>query len=155
MKEYYYYFFHHIQSLQLVVSFTAMVNANSTYEVKPEFDKWRRRLSQLERWYDLAIRPSMEDCHPDDKDLLNHKVDDMDELKRRCISVRKEMNRNLVPHLGNYESHLNPRKSRIPEAGQGLFYDPKESCLDDANSIPPNTELCYYWGHLHNFQSSR
>lgn len=127
----------------------------STVKMKPEFDKWRRRLTQLERWHDLAIRPSMEDCHPDDKDLLKLEIDDIAELKRRCISVRKEMNRNLVPHLGNYELSLHPRRSQIPEAGQGLFYEPTEICPSDDMSIPPNTELCYYWGHLHNFQSSR
>ena len=43
------------------------------------------------------------------------------------------------------------KQSSIPEAGLGLFYEPKTA----DSMIPKGTTICYYTGHIHNFQSSR
>ena len=44
---------------------------------------------------ELAVRPTKEECHSEDHDLLEREVDDPDELTRRCLAVRQFMNKRL------------------------------------------------------------
>mmetsp|Transcript_2747 Transcript_2747/g.6435 ORF Transcript_2747/g.6435 Transcript_2747/m.6435 type:complete len:230 (+) Transcript_2747:213-902(+) len=120
------------------------------FERSETFEKLWFRLEALEKWNELAIRPSTLDCHPDDASLLEQEVDDLQELQRRCSLVRQEMNDNLPPVEKALDEYLIPKPSSIPDAGLGLFYT-----TTDPNPIQPGTTLCYYTGHLHNFKSSR
>jgi hypothetical protein len=119
-------------------------------KLDPEHRAEGRRLCQLERWRELAIRPTREECHEDDIDLLEQEVDDCKELERRCTHARKSMNDNL-PDMDEYrDQELYPRPSTIPDAGLGLFYEPPH-----AQPIPVGETLCFYWGHIHSFRSAR
>ena len=54
------------------------------FERSKIFENLWFRLEALEKWNELAIRPSPSDCHPSDVDLLEQEVDDLAELQRRC-----------------------------------------------------------------------
>ena len=121
-----------------------------------EFERLWFRLQRLERWKELAIRPSPYDCDPEDMMLLQKDVDDVPELQERCINVRRQMNDNLPPiEQATMEKHLVPKTSTISGAGLGLFYMPPQSSSNGTVVIPPGTVLCYYTGHIHNFHSAK
>ena len=122
------------------------------FERSREFERLWFRLQRLETWKELAIRPSPFDCDPEDMILLEKDVDDVPELQERCITVRHKMNDKLPPIEQAMDRHLVPKTSTIPGAGLGLFYIPQSS---SDTIIPAGTILCYYTGHIHNFQSSR
>jgi hypothetical protein len=116
-----------------------------------KFERHFRRLEALERWRELAVRPSPEDCHPDEQSLLYKDIDDCVELGRRCDHVRTLMNDNLPRIQEALDEELVAKTSAIPDAGLGLFYEPARQ----DKPIPAGTILCYYTGHMHNFQSAR
>ena len=119
------------------------------------FDLLLRRLQALERWRELAIRPSPDDCRPEDLDLLEAEQDDCRALAQRCRQARDQLNQNLPRRMytGNYENDLRPRPSSIPGAGLGLFYEPISPNAEC--SISKGSLLCYYYGHLHDFHSAK
>jgi SET domain len=104
-----------------------------------------RRLAYLEQWRELAIRPS--DPFPDDHDLLCNPDDDMQELKRRCLDVRHQANSSLPVQNGPYDDCLEPKLSKIPGAGFGLF-------VTTQRRFNVGEILCYYYGHVHNYHSA-
>jgi hypothetical protein len=56
------------------------------------------------------------------------------------------------------DRHLIARKSSIPDAGLGLFFDPEEASNDnedETSNIEAGTILCYYTGHIHNYHSAK
>ena len=114
------------------------------------FIQWKRRLDYLESWKELGIRPSPNECHADECDLLNHEVDDVKQLHERCLNVRQEMNQHLPPHDLARDDELVVQLSGIRNAGQGLFVTE-----DLSEPITCGQVLCYYTGHLHNYHSSR
>lgn len=118
-----------------------------------EFEQLRSRLDYLELWKELAVRPMIDECHEDDKDLLSNDDDDLKLLSERCLAVRRLLNDSLPPHDLALDNHLKIRDSTIPNAGKGLFFCPStqvtNSMLSD-NIIPFNTVICYYTGHIHN-----
>ena len=112
------------------------------------------RLETLERWRELAIRPSIASCHEDDRLLLDDAIDNLKELEDRSYRVRSLMNSFLPIFQAPFEENLVVARSQIPAAGSGLFYKP--SAARDCNRpIPSGEILCYYYGHIHNYQSSR
>ena len=115
------------------------------------FESLFHRLEYLEKWKELAIRP--DSCDPEDADLLEADVDDLVKLQERCWAVRKAMNRALPPiETTEWEDSLVAKTSTIPNTGLGLFYEPGNG---KTIAIPSDTTICYYTGHLHNFQSAR
>ena len=128
---------------------------NSSYfkgfKSSANFERLFRRLEALERWRELAVRPSPEDCDPEEQILLEEEFDDCVELGRRCDHVRTLMNDNLPPIQEALDEILVAKTSAIPDAGLGLFYEPGQ----EDKSIPAGTILCYYTGQIHNFQSAR
>jgi len=108
---------------------------------------------KLERWRELAIRPSEDSCDEDDKSLLMDEFDNLPKLERKCFNVRKRMNDNLPVMIScsSVEDDLVATQSQIPNAGLGLFYQPNSS----ETTIPVGKTLCYYYGHIHNFHSSK
>mmetsp|Transcript_3543 Transcript_3543/g.5187 ORF Transcript_3543/g.5187 Transcript_3543/m.5187 type:complete len:275 (-) Transcript_3543:279-1103(-) len=147
---------------------TTTITTTTTPSSSSLFTIIHKRLQQLEKWYELAIRPSsIDQCHPEDRDLFRMEQDDCKKLAQRCLEVRTEMNDNLPVHETQWESSLRPRVSRIPNAGKGLFYDDFTSIIgieatDDRGGggdsgsqeiIPKGSTICYYYGHIHNFQS--
>jgi hypothetical protein len=117
-----------------------------------EFEIHWQRLQTLQRWYELAVRPSVQDCLADDLDLLTLEVDDCEGLRRRCITAREQLNQHLRPaEITEYTDCLVARTSSIPSAGLGLFYESN----DEKSAIPAGATLCYYTGHIHNIHSSR
>jgi hypothetical protein len=121
------------------------------FERSQKFEDLWRRLEQLEKWKELAIRPEPIECDPDDLIFLEKDVDDVAELQKRCETVRRLMNEILPPIEKRLDDDLIPKSSNIPNAGLGLFYQPSSS----SNPISKGTILCYYTGHIHNFQSAR
>ena len=79
---------------------------------------------------------------------MEREVDDPDELTRRCLAVRRLMNKRLPPHELCLDEWLNPQPSTIPNAGLGLFYATSAERIVEEGEI-----LCYYCGHIHNFLS--
>jgi hypothetical protein len=120
----------------------------------PSFLENLDRLEKLELWRELAIRPSQEDCHDEDRILLVHQVDDIHELERRSLRVRELMNNHLPLFQTPLEEHLVASPSQIPQAGYGLFYQP-DGMPNNNQAIPVGVTLCYYYGHIHNVQSAR
>jgi hypothetical protein len=120
------------------------------FERSETFERLFQRLETLETWRELAIRPTLKDCDPEDQDLLTHEFDDVNELKHRCYQTRLKMNAVLPPVeiIPKWDKYLLPRQSTIPEAGIGLFYEGSET-------IPEGTIICYYTGHLLDFRMSR
>jgi hypothetical protein len=117
-----------------------------------EFQRLSSRLEMLERWRELAIRPDKKEDWMEDSDLFNREIDDCQELMRRCLEVRAQMNENLPPVEKARDEDLVPRESGIPEAGLGLFCEPSRKPIDP---IPAGETLCYYTGHLHNYHSAK
>jgi hypothetical protein len=122
-----------------------------------------RRLAYLEQWRELAIRPSMDKAFPEDHDLLVVRSrgdgsaeedeedvveDDLPELTRRCLDVRRRSNALLPPPpKGPHDAFLEVRASHIPGAGLGLFVGTQRGWT--AGEI-----ICYYYGHIHTYQSA-
>lgn len=132
------------------------------FERSPQFEHFFHRLQVLERWMELAIRPSsLKDCDPEDYDLYLQPMDNVKALQARCLQVRQQMNhpnhfpKSIQHSPGNWEQHLVPQTSTLPNAGLGLFYQPNSRHNNDATSIPKGTVICYYTGHLHNFHSAK
>ena len=122
------------------------------FERSVEFEKLWHRLVKLERWKELAIRPSAEECDPEDVFLLEKHPVNLQMLQERCVHVRCEMNKHLPPiQQTALEDHLHAEPSTIPDAGLGLFYKPSSTF----EIIPKGTTLCYYTGFIHNFQSTK
>jgi hypothetical protein len=46
------------------------------FKSSAKFERLFRRLEALERWRELAVRPSPEDCDPDEQSLLQEEFDD-------------------------------------------------------------------------------
>ena len=117
----------------------------------PAFHQIWRRIEILNRWYELAVRPSEEECSPDDLDLLQRETDDCQELARRRDAARKCMNEKHLPYITTqYEDDLIPKQSTIPDAGLGLFYVPR-----NGEPLRAGETICYYMGHIHDFHSSK
>jgi len=117
------------------------------------FNQVSSRLEYLEKWREIAIRPTFEQCHQDDYDMLNQTLDDLNELTKRCLAVRHELNLSLPPHKIALDADLVVRKSQIPNAGNGLYYEPthgKSRLIIHRDSI-----ICYYTGYRHNFLSQK
>lgn len=121
-----------------------MVTASNTV-----FEYHLSRLRALERWRESAIRPGADVCCEEDRDSLQREDDDCAELGRRCGIARQRMYENLPPNEQALDRHLVARPSGIPDAGFGLFFEPT---TDEV--APKDTILCYYSGHIHNFQST-
>uniref|UniRef100_A0A6V2PQY7 SET domain-containing protein n=1 Tax=Ditylum brightwellii TaxID=49249 RepID=A0A6V2PQY7_9STRA len=125
------------------------------------FDSVSSRLAYLEKWRELAIRPDVNECHEDDQDLLDEEgIDDLHQLSQRCLAIRKQMNSMLPPHELAMDNELTVRKSAVPNAGDGLFFEPskcKDShhVMDKDGIIPCGSIICYYTGHRHNFFSQK
>jgi hypothetical protein len=125
------------------------------------FERLWHRLETLERWRELAIRPTEEECHLDDFDMLHQEVDDYLQLVARCARVRKRMNDHLPPIEPAMDDVLVAKPSAIPGAGLGLFYEPgiSTSSSDTRDgrivSISQGTVLCFYTGHVHTYHSAR
>jgi hypothetical protein len=109
----------------------------------------RRRLRYLELWWELAIRPPENECHPDDLPLLQREVDDCSDLMNRCLDVRKLKNDCLPPHDVVLDDYLFPDKSSIANAGLGLYF------RNPSSHIQKGQIICYMCGHIHNFHSSQ
>ena len=123
-----------------------------------QYEHLYRRLEMLELWRELAVRPKREEC-VEDSDLLDRgDLDDVHELTERCLLVRGLMNDSLPPVEEACDRHLIARKSSIPDAGLGLFFEPDEvsnDCEDGTFHIDVGTILCYYTGHMHNYHSAK
>ncbi|KAG7340607.1 hypothetical protein IV203_024150 [Nitzschia inconspicua] len=116
------------------------------------------RLQTLEKWTELAIRPSTaEACHPADRHLFpsdpDH-IDDIVALNRQCETVRSLLNQEISAlnvETTEWEPYLVVRPSQIESAGLGLFFEG----VDDNHVLPTGSILCYYAGHIHSHTSSR
>lgn len=125
-----------------------------------EYLQHYRRLTYLEHWYELAVRPaSIEDCHIEDLELLGREEDDLVELSKRCLEVRARMNeammfaRCLLDPENALDDLLTVKDSTIQNAGKGLFFCPPYGHLQQ--SIEAGTTICYYTGHHHNYRSAQ
>lgn len=91
--------------------------------------------------------------------MLNQEQDDLNELEKRCLEIRNEMNEKLPPHELVLDNMLVVKDSSIPNAGSGLFYEPFLSSSSQpgnkSNVIHSGTTICYYTGHRHNFLSQK
>ncbi|CAB9498584.1 SET domain [Seminavis robusta] len=115
------------------------------------FQSLQKRLNQLEIWREIAVRPTQEECHQQDWDLWESPTDDLVKLSMRCISVRAEMNANLPVLVDPQDDNLCSAPSTIPgDSGLGLFLKPL-----DGKPLRQGDRLCYYYGHIHNFQSAK
>lgn len=83
--------------------------------------------------------------------MLQDDQDNLVELQKRCLHVRASMNENLPPHELAMDDILVVKTSSIPNAGQGLFYEP----TDNESILHSGTIICYYAGHRHNFLSQK
>jgi len=112
------------------------------------------RLTSLEIWRELAVRPTLH-C-PDDLDLVpDNDCDDIFLLTRRCSLVRKLLNENLPSHDTGIERDLVPKKSTIEGAGKGLFFCPADTEQGTGRKfLPTGATACFYWGHIHNYRSA-
>jgi len=167
---------HHQQQQQQSSSLSSSSSSDS-------FATLFHRLEQLEKWHELAIRPSTEAlCHQEDLDLFRSEQDDLAVLTQRCQTVRETMNHHLPPHKQLLDDHLVSKTSQVPNAGLGLFYEPelmrrdtptctaattndnnndnnddnKDDNKDDDNDdqiIPKGTPICIYTGHVHTYAS--
>ena len=122
----------------------------------PEFERLFDRLEILEQWKELVMRPEFTQvCHPEDMDLWENPElrDNYSAFAERCQSVRRAMNQALPRAIETtvWDDDLVVQTSRIPDSGKGLFYFPR----DASKSIPPDTVVCYYTGHIHTHESSQ
>jgi hypothetical protein len=132
------------------------------FERSETFEPLYFRLQRLEKWRELAIRPEPHECDEDDLDLLQNETDNYQELVGRCMLVRRKMNDNLPPiEKSFHDDDLHPKTSAIPNAGLGLFYHPvvvdgdSQQQQQQQHNIPNGATVCFYTGHIHNFQSAR
>jgi hypothetical protein len=124
-----------------------------------EYIQHYKRLTYLENWYELAIRPaSIEECHIEDLDLLGNNEDDLKELGKRCLEVRTRTNEVLF----SFSAHLHEKAlddlliikdSTIRNAGKGLFFCPPPN--HPQQILETGTAICYYTGHHHNYCSAQ
>jgi hypothetical protein len=128
-------------------------NNNNNNNNSRSFPHLRQRLTDLHLWHELAIRPAVVDA--EDEDLLANDDDEqcgkafLDRLHARARHVRRLLNEHLPIVPGPLDAHLQPRPSGLgPAAGLGLFYEGQ-------TSLAEGDFLCYYYGHIHNFQSAR
>jgi hypothetical protein len=104
----------------------------------------------------FAVRPLPQECHIEDKEMLSKEDDNIDELKKRCLEVRKEVNTKLPPHELALDDLLVVKDSTINNAGNGLFYEPElEPSEKTHTKMNSGTTICYYTGHRHNFLSQK
>ncbi|VEU41955.1 unnamed protein product [Pseudo-nitzschia multistriata] len=138
----------------------------------PKLRELWQRFKMLEKWNELAIRPeSPEDCHTDDRFLLSPNAndkhtgdglaDDLLALRKQFSHVRYLLNQHistLAVETTSWEKDLVVRPSQIRKAGMGLYYIPSqkvEVTSVAAPSIPKDSLICYYTGHVHTHSSSR
>jgi hypothetical protein len=87
------------------------------FKSSAEFERLFRRLEALERWRELAVRPSPEGCEEE--------FDNCEELAaRRCDHVRTLMNDNLPPTQEALNDELVAKTSALKNARLGLFHEP-------------------------------
>lgn len=117
----------------------------------------KRRLDYLEIWRELGVRPSLEQCCVEDRELLNLEIDNIAALSSRCIEARRLMNDALPPHELARDDDLMPMPSGIQGAGKGLFFRPTSSASSTSPSLSIRKDeiICYYCGHLHDFHSRK
>lgn len=129
-----------------LVSYCLMVDLSecAKSDGKRGYKELTRRLTYLEKWREIAVRPAS--AFPEDDDLMQQPVDDFDKLNQRCRMVRALANACLPKQEGPYDSYLEPRKSNIPDAGMGLF---------TTRSFTTGEIICYYYGHIHTYHSAR
>eukprot|EP00435_Cladocopium_sp_Y103_P024673 s3812_g6.t1 len=102
-----------------------------------------QRFCRLEKWLELAVRPSSEEC-PEEADLLAHEVDDISALRQRMELVQKELWSSLPVDFE--DEHLEVRPSQLGvEAGLGLFA---------TKALPANQLVVHYGGNIHTLKSS-
>ncbi|CAL1157616.1 unnamed protein product [Cladocopium goreaui] len=102
-----------------------------------------QRFCRLEKWLELAARPSSEEC-PEEADLLAHEVDDISALRQRMELVQKELWSSLPVDFE--DEHLEVRPSQLGvEAGLGLFA---------TKALPANQLVVHYGGNIHTLKSS-
>lgn len=119
------------------------------------FEQLFDRLEKLEQWRELAVRPSEDSCDEDDKPLLRDEIDNLQELEKRSLHVRTLMNQQLPVLKASVEDNLVASSSQIPDSGLGLYYRPSSLQDETPKKIPSGTILCYYYGHIHSYQSVR
>ena len=124
-----------------------------------QFESRMRRLTYLELWRELAVRPAENACAEEDLDMLSGLVEDsLPNLERRCIEARRQMNEVLPRYETDYETDLVPDDSCVECAGKGLFFRPRSSSSSSSSSrgvIPKGSVICYYYGDIHSFHSSK
>lgn len=103
----------------------------------------------MKKYQQNVVRPPFHECHSEDVSMLTWKDDDLEELEKRCLNVRQDMNENLPEDEIVMDDVLVVKESSIPNAGSGLFFMPP----DKSNVIHASTVICYYTGHRHNFLS--
>mmetsp|Transcript_3137 Transcript_3137/g.6934 ORF Transcript_3137/g.6934 Transcript_3137/m.6934 type:complete len:334 (+) Transcript_3137:262-1263(+) len=117
----------------------------------------QRRVSNLIKWYELGIRPSLTNKkvdpldhvahHGKDEDLFACQADNLPQLLHRSIVAQDGLNTNLPPFpLTPYEDDLEVKASTIPNAGNGLF---------TTKFIPKSTPICHCTGYRHHYQSQK
>jgi len=117
------------------------------------FDQVSLRLRYLESWREIAIRPHPDECHEEDKEFLEKQMDNLNDLSKRCLKVRDQMNAILPMHeLTRIDEDLVVKKSNIVNAGNGLYYEPP---FGEQSIIGRGSTICYYTGHRHNFYSQK
>mmetsp|Transcript_14189 Transcript_14189/g.23660 ORF Transcript_14189/g.23660 Transcript_14189/m.23660 type:complete len:219 (-) Transcript_14189:53-709(-) len=121
------------------------------------FEPRRQRLAYLELWRELAVRPEKDACVEEDLDMLSGLIEDsLPNLERRCTEARKQMNEALPRHVTEYETDLVPDDSCVECAGKGLFFRPRPSSSSSSVAvIPKGSVVCFYYGDIHNFRSSK
>lgn len=127
-----------------------MVTKDATYvgdtTLPLQHEPYRRlwqRFCRLEKWLELAARPSSEEC-PEEADLLAHEVDDISALRQRMELVQKELWSSLPVDFE--DEHLEVRPSQLGvEAGLGLFA---------TKALPANQLVVHYGGNIHTLKSS-
>ena len=122
-----------------------------------QFESRMRRLTYLELWRELAVRPAENACAEEDLDMLSGLVEDsLPNLERRCIEARRQMNEVLPRYVTEYETDLVPDVSCVECAGKGLFFRPRSSSSSSSSGvIPKGSVICYYYGDIHSFHSSK
>ena len=122
-----------------------------------QFESRMRRLTYLELWRELAVRPAENACAEEDLDMLSGLVEDsLPNLERRCIEARRQMNEILPRYVTEYETDLVPDVSCVECAGKGLFFRPRSSSSSSSSGvIPKGSVICYYYGDIHSFHSSK
>ncbi len=119
----------------------------------------------------FVVRPLPHECHVEDEGMLLREEDDdnLDELEKKCLEIRKKMNDHLPPNELVLDNKLVVGESSIPNSGRGLFYlyhpssslssspsaEKTEETEIEMKPIASGTTICYYTGHRHNFLSQK